>query len=139
MGESSGVGFAIPVNTAKRVVPQLIENGRVIRPDIGITRVYKTEEGLLIATVAPEGPADRAGLRGFKLVKTRTQRGPFIYEQTRVDQSQADLIVAVDGQAVINVDQFMTVIESRQPGDEVVVTVIRDGQRQDVKVLLGGE
>ena len=139
VGESSGVGFAIPVNTAKRVVPQLIENGRVIRPDIGITRVYKTEEGLLIATVAPEGPADRAGLQGFKLVKTRTQRGPFIYEQTRVDQSQADLIVAVDGQAVINVDQFMTVIESRQPGDEVVVTVIRDGQRQDVKVLLGGE
>ena len=133
------MGFAIPVNTAKRVVPQLIENGRVIRPDIGITRVYKTEEGLLIATVAPEGPADRAGLQGFKLVKTRTQRGPFIYEQTRVDQSQADLIVAVDGQAVINVDQFMTVIESRQPGDEVVVTVIRDGQRQDVKVLLGGE
>ena len=139
VGESSGVGFAIPVNTAKRVVPQLIENGRVIRPDIGITRVYKTEEGLLIATVAPEGPADRAGLQGFKLVKTRTQRGPFIYEQTRVDQSQADLIVAVDGQAVINVDQFMTVIESRQSGDEVVVTVIRDGQRQDVKVLLGGE
>ena len=56
-----------------------------------------------------------------------------------MDQSQADLIVAVDGQAVINVDQFMTVIESRQPGDEVVVTVIREGQRQDVKVLLGGE
>ena len=78
VGESSGVGFAIPVNTAKRVIPQLIENGRVIRPDIGITRDYKTEEGLLIATVAPEGPADQAGLQGFKLVKTRTQRGPFV-------------------------------------------------------------
>ena len=63
VGESSGVGFAIPVNTAKRVVPQLIENGRVIRPDIGITRVYKTEEGFLIATVAPQGPADQAGLQ----------------------------------------------------------------------------
>lgn len=139
VGESSGVGFAIPVNTAKRVVPQLIENGRVIRPDIGITRVYKTEEGLLIATVAPEGPADQAGLQGFKLVKTRTQRGPFVYEQTRVDQSQADLIVAVDGQAVDSVDQFMTIVETRQPGDEVVVTVIRDRQREDVKVVLGGE
>ena len=139
VGESSGVGFAIPVNTAKRVIPQLIENGRVIRPDIGITRVYKTEEGLLLATVAPEGPADQAGLQGFKLVKTRTQRGPFVYEQTRVDQSQADLIVAVDGQAVSSVDQFMTIIETRQPGDEVVVTVIRDRQREDVKVVLGGE
>ena len=139
VGESSGVGFAIPVNTAKRVVPQLIENGRVIRPDIGITRVYKTEEGLLIATVAPQGPADQAGLQGFKLVKTRTQRGPFVYEQTRVDQSQADLIVAVDGQAVSSVDQFMTIIETRQPGDEVVVTVIRDRQREDIKVVLGGE
>ena len=139
VGESSGVGFAIPVNTAKRVIPQLIENGRVIRPDIGITRVYKTEEGLLIATVAPEGPADQAGLQGFKLVKTRTQRGPFVYEQTRVDQSQADLIVAVDGQAVGSVDQFMTIVETRQPGDEVVVTVIRDRQREDVKVVLGGE
>jgi len=139
VGESSGVGFAIPVNTAKRVVPQLIENGRVIRPDIGITRVYKTEEGLLIATVAPQGPADQAGLQGFKLVKTRTQRGPFVYEQTHVDQSQADLIVAVDGLAVGSVDQFMTIIETRQPGDEVVVTVIRDRQREDVKVVLGGE
>ena len=139
VGESSGVGFSIPVNTTKRVLPQLIENGRVIRPDIGITRVYKTEEGLLIATVAPEGPADQAGLQGFKLVKTRTQRGPFVYEQTRVDQSQADLIVAVDGQAVSSVDQFMTIVETRQPGDEVVVTVIRDRQREDVKVVLGGE
>ena len=139
VGESSGVGFAIPVNTAKRVIPQLIKNGRVIRPDIGITRVYKTEEGLLIATVAPEGPADRAGLKGFKLVKTRTQRGPFVYEQTRVDQSQADLIVAVDGQSVGSVDQFMTIVENHQPGDEVVVTVIRDRQREDIKVVLGGE
>ncbi len=139
VGESSGVGFAIPVNTAKRVIPQLIENGRVIRPDIGITRVYKTEEGLLIATVAPEGPADKSGLRGFKLVKTRTQRGPFVYEQTRVDQSQADLIVAVDGQSVGSVDQFMTIVENHQPGDEIVVTVIRDRQREDIKVVLGGE
>ena len=139
VGESSGVGFAIPVNTAKRVIPQLIENGRVIRPDIGITRVYKTEEGLLIATVAPEGPADKSGLQGFKLVKTRTQRGPFVYEQTRVDQSQADLIVAVDGQSVGSVDQFMTIVENHQPGDEIVVTVIRDRQREDIKVVLGGE
>ena len=56
-----------------------------------------------------------------------------------MDQSQADLIVAVDGQAVSSVDQFMTIVETRQPGDEVVVTVIRDRQREDVKVVLGGE
>ena len=46
---------------------------------------------------------------------------------------------AVDGQAVGSVDQFMTIVETRQPGDEVVVTVIRDRQREDVKVVLGGE
>ena len=56
-----------------------------------------------------------------------------------MDQSQADLIVAVDGQAVGSVDQFMTIVENHQPSDEVVVTVIRDRQREDIKVVLGGE
>jgi len=55
-GQSSGVGFAIPVANIARVVPQLIERGRVIRPDAGITRVLQTEEGLLIATMTPVRP-----------------------------------------------------------------------------------
>ena len=72
-------------------------------------------------------------------MKIKTQRGPFVYEETRVDQSQADRIIAVDGKRVDSVDTFLTAVESHQPGEEVVVTVIRDGQRIDVKVTLGAE
>ena len=54
-GESVGVGFAIPVNTIARVVPQLVANGRVRRPEVGIVRVYQTDKGLLIATLTPGG------------------------------------------------------------------------------------
>ncbi|MCA9225965.1 MAG: trypsin-like peptidase domain-containing protein, partial [Planctomycetales bacterium] len=85
-GENTGVGFAIPVSTIRRVVPQLIENGRVIRPEIGITRVLQTEGGLVIVSVADGGPADQAGLQGFKAVRTQRRRGPFVYEETRIDK-----------------------------------------------------
>jgi len=77
-GENTGVGFAIPVNNIQRVVPQLIDNGRVIRPDIGITRVYQIEEGLVIATLAAGGPAEQAGLRGLRLIRQPRRRGPFV-------------------------------------------------------------
>ncbi len=72
-GDNTGIGFSIPVNTIKRVVPQLIANGRVIRPTIGITRVYETEEGIgvLVVTVTPGGPADKAGIQGFRVVRRR--------------------------------------------------------------------
>src|SRR6185312_13948057 len=63
-GQNSGVGFAIPVGMIARVAPQLIQRGHVIRPDTGITRVYKSERGLLIATMTPGGPAEQAGLHG---------------------------------------------------------------------------
>jgi S1-C subfamily serine protease len=136
-GENTGVGFAIPVNNIGRVVPQLIENGRVIRPDIGITRVYQTERGLVIATLAPGGPAERAGLRGFRVIRERQQQGPYIYERTRIDREYADLIVAVDGQSVRSADDLLTAIERKQPGDEATVTVIREGRRLNVGVVLG--
>jgi S1-C subfamily serine protease len=118
-------------------VPQLIENGRVIRPDIGISRVYQTEEGLLIATLEPGGPAETAGLRGFRVVRQQRRRGPFLYEEQRIDRSYADLIVAVDGKPVRTADDLLSAIESKRPGEEVVVTVIRDGQRINVGVVLG--
>ena len=79
-GESAGVGFAIPVNTIARVVPQLIQNGRVRRPDSGIARVYQTDRGLLIATLVPGGPAERAGLQGPRIEKQQKRQGPFVYE-----------------------------------------------------------
>ncbi len=137
IGESAGVGFAIPVNTIARVVPELIRNGRVIRPDSGIARVYQTEQGLLIASLTPGGPAERAGLRGPKIVRQRKREGPVIYERQYIDRSAADLIVAVDGRPVKTADEFLTLIESKSPGDQVVVTVMREGKRVDVPLELG--
>ncbi len=136
-GENTGVGFSIPVNNIARVVPQLIENGRVIRPDIGITRVYQTEQGLVIATLAPGGPAERAELRGFRIVREQHRRGPFIYEEQRIDREYADLIIAVDGRTVHSADDLLTIIERKRPGDEVVVTVVRENTRVNVSVVLG--
>ncbi len=136
-GENTGVGFAIPVNNIQRVVPQLIENGRVIRPDLGITRVYQVEQGLVIATLAPGGPAEQAGLRGFRLVRQQQRRGPFVYEETQIDRSTADLIIAVDGQRVRVADDLLSIVDQKRPGEETVLTVIREGREIQVAVILG--
>ncbi len=131
-GESAGVGFAMPINTIARVVPQLIKNGHVRLPDSGILTAYQTERGLLIAKLAPNGAAARAGLRG-EIIRQKRQ-GPLVFET--IDRSKADLIVAVDGEKVTNKDDFLTAIESKQPGQRVVISVIREGQRLDVPVTL---
>ncbi|MHB8973560.1 MAG: S1C family serine protease [Pirellulaceae bacterium] len=136
-GENTGVGFSIPVNTIKRVVPQLIEKGHVTRPDLGLARVFQTDEGLLIAATTPDGPADRAGLKGFRLVREQSRRGQYLVERTRIDQSQADLLIGIDGKRVKTVDDLFTFIEQKQPGDRVLVSVIRNGQQADVEVTLG--
>ena len=135
-GESAGVGFAIPVNTIARVVPQLIAKGKVERPDAGIGQVYQTEHGLLIATLAPDGPAERAGLQGFKVVRQRRQQGPFVYEVQTVDRSAADLITAVDGKPIHGADDYFDIVESKRPGDVATLTVIRRGQERQVPVRL---
>jgi S1-C subfamily serine protease len=137
-GQNTGVGFAIPVNTIGRIVPQLIERGKVIRPDIGIARVMETELGLLVATLTPGGPAERAGLRGFRIVRQQKRRGPFAYEQETVDRNSADLIVAVDGQKITSVDEFLSVIEAKRPGDEAMLSIIREEREIQVPVRLGG-
>jgi S1-C subfamily serine protease len=133
-GQSSGVGFAIPVDLVARVVPELITHGRVYRPEVGIQRVFETEEGLLIERLTPDGPAERAGLRGPTLLRQR--RGPFVFE--RLDRSTADLIVKVDGRDVKSVGDFREAIESRKPGESVTLTVIRDGEEVDIQVKLAG-
>ena len=129
-GQSSGVGFAIPSNLVSRVAPQLLKHGRVIRPEIGIRRVYETERGLLIASLSPNGPAIRAGLRGPRV--TRTRRGLFVIE--RVDRSAADLITGVDGKAVKTADDFLGHIEAKRPGDSVTLTIVRGKRELQVKV-----
>jgi S1-C subfamily serine protease len=127
-GQSSGVGFAIPVNLLKRVTPQLIKYGKVIRPEIGIQRVYETDEGLLIARLTPEGAAEAAGLRG----PLRQRRGPFVV----IDRSAADLILKVDEESVQTADDFLNLIESRKSGDTVTLTIRRGGRMMQVSVEL---
>jgi S1-C subfamily serine protease len=135
-GQSAGVGFAIPSANITRIVPQLLERGKVIRPDAGITHVYPTERGLLVAAMAPGGPAEKAGLRGFRITNQRRRQGPLVYESRSLDRSTADLILAVDGEPVATPGEFLSAIESRQPGEEVVITIEREGQQLRVPLRL---
>ena len=138
-GQHSGVGFAIPVGTLARVVPQLIDQGRVVRPDAGISRVYQTDRGLLVAALAPDGPAERAGLRGFRIIRERRRQGPFTAEFERVDRRGADLILAVAGETVKTADDFLSAIETRNAGETVLVAVEREGRRLEIPVVLEAE
>ncbi len=138
-GQSSGVGFAIPVGTLRRIVPQLIERGRVVRPDAGISRVFQSEAGLMVAALVPDGPAERAGIRGFRVVRERRRQGPFMAEFERIDRSHADVIVAVGEQPVRTADDFLSAVESRNPGDRVPIKVRREGFELDIDVVLSAE
>lgn len=133
-GQSAGIGFAIPINLVRRIVPQLIENGRVLRAEIGILRVFETADGLLITALDPRGAAARAGLRGPKRVEYR--RGPFVVEG--LDRKAADLIVGVDGVETKTAEDLLSYLDSKKPGEEVLVNVIREGRRLAIPVVLGG-
>jgi S1-C subfamily serine protease len=135
-GQSAGVGFAIPINTIARVVPQLVQTGRVRRSDSGIARVYQTEHGLLIASLVPGGPAERSGLQGPQIKKETKRQGPFVYEYRTIDRAAADMIVAVDGKPIKKADDFLEAVESKQPGEQVIITVIRGGQQVNVPLRL---
>jgi S1-C subfamily serine protease len=138
-GDNSGIGFAIPINTIRRVVPQLISTGRVQRPTIGIMQVVENEKGLLVANLTPNGPAERAGLKGLKVERKKVRRGPLTVEQSVVDPSQADLIIGVDDKNVKNSDDLLGAIEAKKSGDQVVLRVVRQGQIIQVPVILGSE
>jgi S1-C subfamily serine protease len=130
--QSAGIGFAIPVNLVKRVVPELIEHGRVIRGDIGITHVTVTENGLRIARLTPGGPAEKAGLRPPQIVRQR-------FGVRSVDKNSADVITAIDGTKVTNASEFLAVIENKKPGDVVELTVQREGRLAKVRIRLGSD
>jgi S1-C subfamily serine protease len=136
-GENTGVGFAIPVSTIARIVPQLIEKGHVVRPQTGIAAVYKTERGLLIQSVVPGGPAERAGLKGPKVVREKRRQGPVVYQYETIDPTAADLIVGVDGKKISSVDEFLTAIEAKRPGETVTLRVMRDGRNIEIPLVLG--
>jgi len=136
-GQNTGVGFAIPVNRIRRIVPDLIQFGRVSRPYIGIESVMQTDEGLLVAAVEPGSPADQAGIQGFRIVRRTRRQGGFVYEARTIDRSTADLIVAIEGQPVRTLDDLLSRIEEHKPGEEVSLSIVREGKRQRVTVRLG--
>ena len=121
-GENTGVGFAIPVNTLRSVVPQLIKFGKVIRPDLGIAHTTPQRTGLRINVVEPNGPAAKAGLRGVRVVRRQVRQGRYILEYETPDYDYADQIVAVDGKKVSTYSDLIRMIESKKPGDEVTTT-----------------
>lgn len=131
VAQSAGIGFVIPINLVKRVVPELIQHGHVVRGDIGITHVEVVEKGLRIAKLESEGAAELAGLRGPKISK----RGVFVVQ----DFGAADVIIAVDGEKVATPAEFLGFIESKKPGESVTMTVLRDERPVEVTVELGGE
>ena len=136
-GQNAGLGFAIPINRIRQIVPQLIAHGKVVRADIGIVAVKEINKGLQIVKVNEGGPAEKAGLQGWKTVHRRVTRGPFVYDVDRQDSSSADIIIAVDGQPVDTASAFVEKIEERQPGDQLVLTILRQGRQVEVPVRLG--
>ena len=128
-GAFAGIGFAVPVDTVNRIVPELIKYGKLIRPGLGVSLVPDAMakrwgvEGLIIGKVSRGGPADRAGLRGAR----ETAAG-------RVELG--DIIMAVAGKRVTTIDDLMNVMEDHKVGDQVTVEVLRGNRRKQVSVTL---
>lgn len=118
-GESAGIGFAIPINAVKTVLPQLVEYGRVLRPKIGVIFI-DTEAGPALLYVQPGSPAEDAGLAGARRQFQRNGFGGYI-----VDLSNADFILEVNGRAVQSKADAMNAIARANPKADIELTVRR--------------
>jgi S1-C subfamily serine protease len=137
--QSAGIGFAIPINTAKAVLDDLVHLGRVRRPEMGVRTIpigpelanemgLAADSGLLIVQVVPGSAADHAGLQGG------SERA---YIGNIPITLGGDLIVAIDDQSITDQQDFSHVMQNRRSGDTVTVTVYRGKKRINVKVVLG--
>ena len=127
---SAGLGFAIPVNIVKDVVPQLIQYGKVNRPGLGVAILeeqfaarFGVSYGVMIKFVDPKGPAALAGLQGI----TRDRRGQYY---------SGDIIVGINSDAVKSYDDLYSTINKYKKGDVVKVKIIREGKERIVNVTL---
>ena len=118
-GESAGIGFAIPVNTIRSALPQLIKFGKVLRPQIGIV-VRDTNFGPMILQIAAGSPADKAGLQS---AHRRVKRGPFVGEV--LDENYADFVLGVNGTRVRTRRDMMDQLDKVRSGDQVELLVRR--------------
>jgi S1-C subfamily serine protease len=139
VGQNAGIGFAIPINTAKAVLNDLMTLGRVRRPALGVRTIAITPEladeirlpvdyGLLIIQVTPGGSADQAGLRAG------TERA---YLGNTAIMLGGDLIVAIDDQKVEDEQDLSQMMNNHRAGDTVKITIYRNKKKMDVSVALG--
>ena len=137
--QSAGIGFAIPINTAKAVISDLITMGRVRRPSLGVRSIpigpelaqemgLAADYGVLIVEAAPGGAAERAGLKGGN------QRA---YLGNIPLMIGGDLIVAVDGEQIADQQDLANSMNRHKAGDTVTITIYRGKRKMDVKVVLG--
>jgi putative serine protease PepD len=138
-GTTAGIGFAIPINTAKSIANDLITDGRVHRAFLGVQTIpllgglaealdLPVQEGLLVETVTKGGPAAAAGIHGGDRVAQAGMRRFYI---------GGDVLVAIDNQKVANQFDVNLVLNHHRPGDSVTVTVYRGGKKMDIPVKLG--
>jgi len=138
-GTTAGIGFAIPINTAKRIVEDLLRDGKVHRAYLGVRSVelwpelaqaldLPVEQGMLIEQVTAGSPAERAGLRGGN----RTVRAGF--QQLLVG---GDVVTAIDGNAVANQFELNIALNRKRPGESVMLTILRGKSKMDIKATLG--
>lgn len=129
-GTSAGIGFAVPADNLNRIVPQLIQTGKVSRPGLGVfifddatVRRRLNRKGVLIRTLAPGGAAEKAGLRGTRY----GEDGSLLL---------GDLIVGVDDTKIETQEDLFQVLDTRQVGDRVQVHIIRDEKPETVEIEL---
>jgi S1-C subfamily serine protease len=138
-GTTAGIGFAIPVNTAKRIAHDLMTEGRVRQAFLGAQTLevggwlaealdLPVKEGLLVEEVTRGGPAADAGLHGGDR--------PAMAGMRRI-MTGGDLIVAIDGQKIANQFDLNVALNRKRPGDTVAVTFYRGGKKMDLQVKLG--
>jgi S1-C subfamily serine protease len=138
-GGSVGVGFAVPIDTARDVANQILETGEVehaflgisgadVTPEIADALNLSVDEGALVQRVVADGPADQAGIQaGDQEVAVAGQQLV----------AGGDVITAVDGEPVSGMDDVIAAVNTKQAGDEVTLQIERDGESQDVTVELG--
>ena len=130
-GAFAGIGFAIPVDEVNRIVPHLIRDGKFIRPALGIQAAPEQfnaalgiSKGVAVLGVLPRSPAEAAGIKPFQ----RGQAGDII---------AGDVITALGGKPVTNLDGLLEALERHQPGETVALSLLRAGKPAEVSVRLG--
>ncbi|HUQ07218.1 MAG TPA: trypsin-like peptidase domain-containing protein [Kofleriaceae bacterium] len=128
-GASAGIGFAVPVSTVNRMVPQILQYKRIVRPVMGVNlasdQVAKqlNVKGVIVQSVVPGGPAGRGGVVGM----TRGPDGGWVL---------GDVLVQIDGVAVTRADDLFQVLDKRKIGDEVALEVVNAGRSRTVRLKL---